>query len=184
MRVDVADIKLEAGAHKVVPVTVAADAVDMAGEEAKFDRPFEGEAEIWNAGDRLLVKASLSGEALVQCSRCLKEFSVPLEIEFEEEFIEGSPEQADEDDDEEIEGGQRTVTYYSGDEIDLSEPLRENVLLEIPMKPLCTEDCKGLCPSCGTNLNEGSCECTGSNTTVDPRFAALQQLLRKPDSNS
>jgi uncharacterized protein len=182
MRVDIADLKLEAGAHKVVPVQVAVEPVEMGGQSVKFDQPFTGKAEIWNAGDRMLVKASLSGEATVSCSRCLTEFNVPLKVKFDEEFVRGEP--SDSEDDEEIEGSERTVTYYSGDEIDLTDPLRENVLLEIPMQPVCTSDCKGLCSTCGTNLNEGPCTCTESNITVDPRFAALQQLLRKPDSNS
>lgn len=189
MRVNVADIKLEAGTHKRVPVSVAVEPVDMGGQAVQFDRPFEGEAEIWNAGDRLLVRADVSGEAVLQCSRCLNPFSMPLHVKFEEEFIEGTPddepaedEEADETFDDEK---SRTVTYFSGDEIDLSEPLRENVLLEVPMKPLCDEDCEGLCPTCGTNLNEGSCACTEeSPAVVDPRLAKLAELLRKPDSNS
>lgn len=180
LRVNVADIKLETGSHKTVPVQIAIEST----EEAQFDRPFEGEAEIWNVGDRLLVKATVSGEALVPCSRCLTAFSVPLNVSFDEEFVQGEPgaEDAADDDDEEL-GVERTVTYYQGDEIDLSDPLRENVLLELPMQPLCDEDCKGLCPTCGSNLNTETCQCTEA-TTVDPRLAALKDLLRKPDSNS
>lgn len=179
MRVNVADIKLEMGSHKTVPVQIAIES----SEEAQFDRPFEGEAEIWNLGDRLLVKASLSGEAQVPCVRCLTPFSVPLDVSFDEEFIEGEPGAEAEDDEEAELGVERTVTYYQGDEIDLSDPLRENVLLELPMQPICADDCQGLCPSCGTNLNTDKCQCTEA-TNVDPRLAALKDLLRKPDSNS
>lgn len=192
MRVDISDIKLEAGNHKTVPVQIA---IDNAGDDtARFDRPFTGEAEIWNAGEgRLLVRVNVAGQATVVCSRCLTEFSLPMEVSFEEEFVEGAApnESADTDDDEadedELEESQRTITYYSGDEIDLSEPLRENVLLELPMKPLCNEDCEGLCPTCGTNLNEGPCTCAAGEkapVNVDPRLAKLQELLRKPDSNT
>ncbi|HWI60313.1 MAG TPA: DUF177 domain-containing protein [Symbiobacteriaceae bacterium] len=189
MRVNIADIKLEAGSHKKFPVQIAVEAVEMGGMEFQFDRPFTGEAEVWNAGDRLLVQATVSGEAAVQCSRCLAPATMPLTVSFDEEFIEGAPQAAvvDEDDDEidtEDADGSRNVTYFSGDEIDLSEPLRENVLLELPMKPLCSVDCAGLCPSCGTNLNEGACQCGEETHTVDPRLAALKDLLRKPDTNS
>lgn len=186
MRINVAEIKLEAGNHKRFPVQVAVESIEMAGQVVQFDRPFEGEAEIWNAGDRLLVKAELSGEATLQCSRCLAPTTLPLDVSFEEEFIEGAPAHEAEEDDEqetEVDAG-RSVTYYSGDEIDLSETLRDNVLLELPMKPLCSEDCAGLCPGCGTNLNTGSCQCAEETHTVDPRLAALKDLLRKPDSNS
>lgn len=180
MRVNVADIKLEAGLHKRVPLEVAVEPVDMGGQSFRFDRPFTGEAEIWNLGDRLLVKASLSGEALMECSRCLTPFSEPLKVSFDEEFVAGKPGEGEDDEDGADVG--RTVSYYEGDEIDLAEPLRENVLLELPMKPLCDEDCQGLCPTCGSNRNEGSCQCE-ETTSVDPRLAALKDLLRKPDSN-
>jgi uncharacterized protein len=191
MRVNVADIKLEAGAHKSVPVSIAVEPVDLGGQAVQFDRPFEGHAEIWNAGDRLLVRADLSGQAVVQCCRCLSPFSMPLHVKFEEEFVEGSPADEpadngdDEDEDEVGDESGRTVSYYTGDEINLSEPLQEYVLLEVPMKPLCDEDCQGLCPTCGTNLNEGSCQCMAeSPAVVDPRLAKLADLLRKPDSHS
>jgi uncharacterized protein len=180
MRVDVAELKLEAGSHKTVPVEVALEPVEIGGQSVQFDRPFKGEAEIWNAGDRLLVRATLSGEAQLACNRCLTDFSLPLETSFEEEFIEGQPGQDKEEDEAE---SLRAVNYYTGDAIDLSETLRDNVLLELPMKALCREDCAGLCPTCGTNLNEGSCSCV-ETTSVDPRLAALEKLLRKPDSNS
>ncbi|HYG59677.1 MAG TPA: DUF177 domain-containing protein [Symbiobacteriaceae bacterium] len=182
MKVNVADIKLETGTHKTVPVKIAIESVEAVGETISFDRPLEGQAEIWNVGDRLLVRAEVSGEATLHCSRCLTPFSYPLDVSFEEEFMEGAP--GDQVDDEEVEVEQRTVTYYSGDEIDLSEPLRENALLELPMKPLCSKKCKGLCPTCGTNLNEGACTCVEEAQVVDPRLASLKDLLRKPDSKS
>jgi uncharacterized protein len=187
MRVNVADIKLEAGSHKTVPVSVAIEPVELGGQVVRFDRPFEGHAEIWNAGDRLLVRANVSGEAVAECSRCLQPFSMPVHAKFEEEFVEGTPDdEPDEDEEADAEDESRTVSYYTGDEIDLAEPLRENVLLEIPMKPLCDEDCQGLCSTCGTNLNEGSCQCEAEElpAVVDPRLAKLADLLRKPDSNS
>lgn len=154
----------------------------MGGQLFHFDRPLSGEAEIWNTGDSLLVKADLTGEALTPCSRCLTPFALSLDVRFEEEFIEG--EEPDESDEEDALGeGDRAVTYYQGDEIDLTDALRENILLELPMKPLCSEDCLGLCPTCGANRNEASCGC-GAQSAVDPRLAALKDLLRKPDSNS
>ncbi|HWH71905.1 MAG TPA: DUF177 domain-containing protein [Candidatus Sulfotelmatobacter sp.] len=183
MRINVADIKLEAGNHKTFPVQVAVEAVEMAGQDVVFDRPFTGEAVIWNAGDRLLVQASVAGEATIQCSRCLAPVTLPLEVSFEEEFIEGTPGEQEDELDSEAED-ERNVTYFSGDEIDLSEPLRENILLELPMKPLCSDDCAGLCQTCGTNLNEGPCQCGEQTHAVDPRLAALKDLLRKPDTNS
>lgn len=180
--VDVADIKLEAGRHKTVDLSVSLEPIEMGGQEIRFHQPFTGSAEVWNVGDRLLVRAHVSGEAEMVCSRCLTQYPENLEISFEEEFVEGTGEEdLDEPDDEET---GRTVSFYQGDELDLADPLRENILLALPMKPLCSPDCKGLCPSCGSNLNEGPCQCGGETQAVDPRLAVLKDLLRKPDSNS
>lgn len=188
MRIGVVELKREPGSKITVPVQIALEPVEMSAQMVQFDRPFTGQAVIWNAGDRLLVQAELSGEALVVCSRCLTPFTLPLDVEFEEEYVEGAPGEAraENRDDEDEEDGfdeQRTITYYSGDEIDLTDSLRDNVLLELPMQPICSRDCKGLCPTCGTNLNEGACTCTGHNEVVDSRFDKLKDLLGKPDSN-
>lgn len=180
MRVDVAEIKQETGSHKVVPLETLLDPVEFSGQSVQFPMPFRGSAEIWNAGDCLLVRAKLEGEAWVQCSRCLTPFKLPLSVSFEEEFREGSAEEEVPREDEE---NLAVATYYEGDVIDLTDSLRDSILLELPMKPLCRPDCAGLCPTCGANLNEGPCSCEKSHT-VDPRLAALQKLLDKPDSNT
>lgn len=186
MRVDIGDIKEKAGLHKTVPVEVSVEPVELGGQLFHFDRPFKGQAEIWNAGDRLLVRAHLSGDSLVQCSRCLSPSTLPMDVAFEEEFIEGTEDAgaAADDDDESGLPEVRTISYYQGDEIDLSEPMRENVLLELPMKPLCSPDCEGLCPTCGANRNDAACDCADPEKPVDPRFAAIKDLFRKPDSTT
>lgn len=182
VRIHIADLLTGPGQHKTVPVAITMEPVEFGGQVFHFDSPLTGEAEIWNTGDSLLVKADLAGETLVQCSRCLTPFSLPLDVSFQEEFVEGEEPAEGEETDEEGDDD-RTITYYTGDEIDLTEALQQNVLLELPMKPLCSEDCLGICPTCGVNRNETSCTCQES-TNVDPRLAALKDLLRKPDSNS
>ena len=67
-----------------------------------------------------------------------------------------------------------TTAFYSNDQIDLGHLIVEQLQLAVPMKPLCDEACKGLCPQCGMNLNTGSCDC--SQTWEDPRLAALRNL--------
>jgi len=183
LRINVADIKLETGLHKRADLSVNLEPIELGGQEVLFDQPFTGSAEIWNLDDRLLVKARLSGEADLACSRCLSRYKEPVSISFEEEFVPAGPDGADLEVQEDEES-RRTVTPYSGDEIDLSEPVRENILLALPMKPLCREDCKGLCPRCGSDLNEGPCVCERTDEAVDPRLAVLKDLLRKPDSHS
>jgi uncharacterized protein len=185
--VNVAEIKLEVGGHKRVSVDFAMTPDDAADQVLGFPRPFTGQAEVWNLGDRLLVKGKVSGEVELQCSRCLAPVVTPLEASFEEEFVEGAEPQVEvQDNDAEEDSAEeaRTVTYYAGEEIDLTDVLRDAILLELPMKPLCTEDCQGLCPTCGKNLNEGACQCNADLSDVDPRLSVLKDLLRRPDSQS
>jgi uncharacterized protein len=69
------------------------------------------------------------------------------------------------------------VSYYQGEGLLLEDALREQVLLCVPLKVICREDCKGLCPHCGANLNQGQCSCT--EPVRDPRWAALQEIRSK-----
>jgi uncharacterized protein len=69
------------------------------------------------------------------------------------------------------------AAYYSGDEIDLQQLIQERIYLALSMKPLCSEDCKGLCPVCGTNLNRGTCAC--DTHWEDPRLTALKALKKE-----
>ena len=76
----------------------------------------------------------------------------------------------------EVEDADIGVSYYKDDQIDLGEMMREQFYLALPMKPLCNDDCKGLCPICGTNLNRGTCDC--NRQWEDPRLAALKTLRK------
>jgi uncharacterized protein len=77
----------------------------------------------------------------------------------------------------EIEEDDLTTAFYENDEIDLGHLMHEQFVLSLPMKPLCEEACKGLCPECGTNLNRGTCDC--KPLWEDPRLAALRELRTK-----
>jgi uncharacterized protein len=83
---------------------------------------------------------------------------------------------ADDDDDtgEEVGGDDLTTAFYRDDQIDLLQLVREQLYLLLPMKPLHSDNCKGLCPNCGTNLNETTCEC--KIEWEDPRLAPLRKL--------
>lgn len=109
----------------------------------------------------------------VECSRCAEPFRIPVDAPFDLVYLpqvenagEGEREIGDED---------LNTSYYRRDAIDLGDLLREQFYLALPMKPLCSEDCKGLCPECGTNLNRGTCDCKPA--WEDPRLAPLKDLL-------
>ncbi|MFV9509906.1 YceD family protein [Tepidibacillus sp. LV47] len=118
----------------------------------------------YETGGFYTVKGHLQSKAVLQCSRCLAPFDYHIEVDFTEIFI---PERIETNLDQENEN----VHRLTSDEIDLTSLVEEIVLLEIPYAPVCQEECKGLCPVCGTNLNELQCNC--DKTRIDPRLADL-----------
>ena len=111
----------------------------------------------------------------LECSRCLEPFTVPIDSKFDVLFLPsganvgtGEQEVGEED---------LGVSFYKDDTIDLGEVLREQFYLALPMKPLCREDCQGLCSICGKNRNRETCSC--QNEWVDPRLDALRALKEK-----
>ena len=109
------------------------------------------------------------------CSRCLESFRWPVDGQFDLRYQPHSHNTGD--DEREIEEDDLTTAFYENDEIDLGQLMREQFYLSLPMKPLCSDDCKGLCPRCGKNLNRETCDC--KRDWDDPRLAALRELRTK-----
>jgi uncharacterized protein len=115
----------------------------------------------------------------LDCSRCLEGFAVPVDAAFDLLYVPASG--APQVEEREVEEDDLDTAYYREGAIDLSDLVREQLYLALPMKPLCQEGCRGLCPECGTNLNSGACDCTPA--WEDPRLAPLKALARnKPDA--
>lgn len=138
-----------------------------------IQQPIEGKVKFTKLTQGLLVTGDMETVVEVNCGRCLDPFDVPIDIEIEEEFRPTIDIQTgaklpvgDEDDD--------ATLIDDKNCIDLSEVVRQQLLLALPSHPLCRDDCKGLCPTCGQNLNEGSCTC--HDDSVDPRWEALKNL--------
>jgi uncharacterized protein len=113
------------------------------------------------------------------CSRCLSIYRASIDQDFSLDF---TPEISEPDTDaEEIALGEEDlgIIHFSGNTIELKEAIQEQVILGLPLRPLCREDCKGLCHSCGENLNEGKCRCSQKNA-IDPRFAVLKNFNPRP----
>ena len=117
----------------------------------------------------------------VDCSRCVEPFRVPVDAEIDQMLLPEGAEIVGASDDDEDDGQQADagVSFYKDDTIDLGELMRDEFYLALPMKPLCKDDCKGLCPTCGTNWNRETCTCKVEWT--DPRLAALKSLLKHDD---
>jgi uncharacterized protein len=137
-----------------------------------LDKGARADLMIDKSGKTVLIRGRIEAELILQCSRCLESFRFPLHSYCEVTLFpfegESPPQEA------ELKGDDLRSTYYYEGEIDLSGIIREQILLDIPYKPLCHPSCKGLCPTCGKDLNHGSCSC--KKEVFDERFAALREL--------
>ncbi len=116
--------------------------MDIENDEIIFEEPIEVDVFPQIVGNTLLVRGTINVRAKLRCSRCL-------------EYCEHT-----------LTRPQYTfsTTVQPGDIIDLTESIREDIIIAFPMKPLCSKDCKGLCPLCGKNLNKGACGCSTSES--------------------
>lgn len=126
--------------------------------------PLQGTIRASRTMQGVYVKGTLVGRMDETCMRCLEPFRAEVAIELGEHFHYPASE-----------AGEGEYTVNESGNVDLAPLVREIALLEVPIKPVCRDDCQGLCMSCGQNLNEADCGCT--DDSIDPRFAALQQLL-------
>lgn len=106
------------------------------------------------------------------CSRCLEPFETPVDAAFDLRYQPRN--QAAAEVEREVQEDDFAASFYDDEVIDLGQMMREQFYLALPMKPLCTDGCRGLCPQCGTNLNKAPCAC--ARDWEDPRFAALRAL--------
>ncbi len=142
--------------------------VDIDGEVVEFT----GDVCLMKTDRGILLKGTFDTNLVLRCSRCLNNFTYPLSIKIEEEYFPimdvntgvmlPAPE----------EPGNFTIDDHNI--MDISEAIRQYTLMTIPMKPLCRQDCSGLCPTCGINLNEKKCEC---KPEIDPRWEKLNSLV-------
>jgi len=123
-------------------------------------------------GKRVMLDGSAGMSVSLVCSRCLKRFRHPMSVEFHEEYV-PRPDVVDEE--HELTDDELSLNYYINDVINLDEFIREQVIVSIPIKPLCRVDCMGICPVCGKDLNEGPCGC--KNEEIDPRLLPLKKIL-------
>ena len=134
--------------------------------------PVELEFDIHKDKDKFRLEGHVRTELELECSRCVEPYRFPIDASFDQRYLPAS--EASTDAESEVEEDDLETSFYSDDQIDLSQMMREQFYLALPMKPLCREDCKGLCAQCGTNLNTGTCDC--APVWEDPRLAALRNL--------
>jgi len=119
----------------------------------------------------VFIRGKIDAIININCSRCLEEAKLPLAADFTYTLIPDKPELKE---DMELTQEELEISHYHGDFIDLAPIICEQIILQIPIKALCSEQCKGLCPQCGTNLNYDKCACPSS--CMDSRMAVLKNF--------
>ena len=146
--------------------------IDDVLEESGTEYHVKGELTLIRSTNSILVQGRLETQAHIACSRCAKPFTQKIPLKIQEEFfptidiITGAKLPKPED------PGSFTIDEHHI--LDLTEAIRQYIITALPMKPLCKEDCAGLCGTCGKDLNQGKCGCTQEE--IDPRWAELLKL--------
>ena len=167
MKVDLSSVIKVTGAEVKLSSTVGFGDAEFLGETYRFIEPLKVEGRVYNNGQSLTLEANVSGRMVTECARCLDE--VEADVEFSvHELLSQREEGADEDED---------IILFDGYEIELDDIIADHFLMNISGRYLCSDDCKGLCPVCGENLNHGECDC--DNEYIDPRWQALADIMNQ-----
>lgn len=145
--------------------------------DLKILSPVRALIRIDKKNSEIFLKGTLSVTLQQQCSRCLKTFDTEMKIDIDTLYRPSK--EIDVEEHYELKSDELETAFYKNDEIDIDDLLKEQILLNLPMKPLCSEQCKGLCPKCGADLNITQCKCEISE--VDERLAVLKQLLKRKE---
>lgn len=165
--VNVVELLRWPGTVKDVESTVAAEDFDFRDSRI-VDEPLDVSVHLESLSNGVVVSGIARATWTGECRRCLTPITERLEVDFDE-LYQQVPDNPD-------------AYAIENDQIDLLPMVRENVLLAIPLGPLCQPDCPGLCPQCGQDLAEGPCGCDTS--AVDPRWAALDDLRKTLEGGS
>jgi len=148
---------------------------DLEEESARITKPVRAVGRLRKGIAQTDVEGRISGEVEAECTRCLQSLTHRLDVPLKATFI--TEENYTSEKEAELRSDDLDVSIYDGEKIDLTDLVREQILLDLPTQILCKEDCKGLCQKCGANLNEVNCNCEENKT--DPRWAALGKLKIK-----
>ena len=165
MNINIAELNTDLGRELSFSFTMTAEQLDAVSADYAFDGPITVRGTVAYTGTCWRVSGQIEDVKTFVCNRCLADCREPQVHAFVEDYVR---EAAEEDD---------SVNVFEGDLLDIQTMVRDTLLAAQPLSNICKPDCKGLCPVCGHNLNEGDCGC--DRHVPDPRMAALQQLLQK-----
>jgi uncharacterized protein len=144
-------------------------------EHMRLTQPPEVNGRVSRSGHEVRLKGKIIARADVDCDRCLKTVSVPVETDFDVKYVPEADYAAAEGLAAELQEEDLSLSVFDGETIDVDELVREQVLLALPGRALCSEECKGLCPTCGADRNTNPCDCESKE--IDPRWAGLLKAV-------
>jgi len=169
MRIELAN--LEGSGGKIARV-YQPEELDLLDEQVLLRGPASFEGRVRRSGSQVFVTGHIEASAQVGCDRCLKAVDLALSTDFKLEYITGEDYRSNSV--AELSEEAMSLSVFDGEALDIDEIVREQVLLLIPARTLCREECKGICLTCGADRNLGDCHCEKSE--IDPRWAALKKL--------
>jgi uncharacterized protein len=169
MRIEVVELT---GAGKPFAHTYGPEELLLDEESARLVGPVEVSGRVVREGNWVRLRGTISGRTEVECGRCLAAIAFSTEAAFNVAYITAADYAASET--AELQADDLDFSVFDGESIDIDELVREQILLALPSHAICRDDCKGLCPTCGADLNAGACPCAPE--TMDPRWAALESL--------
>ncbi|OAA94366.1 YceD family protein [Clostridium coskatii] len=164
MKLNVSDLLSEEVVTKDINVTVEEKGFYDGSEYIKLLEPLKFSGTLSKEGDILLLEGRINTLLELTCSRCLGKFSYAVNVAITERFTNNNKENKDDE-----------AIFIDSNIIDITEIIENNIILILPIKRLCSENCKGLCQQCGTNLNNSKCQCKSDD--IDPRLAKLKDMF-------
>ena len=158
----------------------APEAFDGRTSQFQVAEPVDLKFKVQKDKDRFRLIGRIITALELPCSRCVEPFRLPIDSTFDIRYLPQTEMAAEGE--REVEEDDLSDAFYRDEQIDLAQLMEEQFYLALPMKPLCRDDCKGLCPNCGTNLNDATCDC--QVRWEDPRLAALKALLDRDKDNA
>jgi uncharacterized protein len=146
-------------------------------ESVRTPSPLHAVLKIRSIGSEVLVDGSIEGDVELICSRCLNSYTMGVKSQINVVYEPAA--MINREEHHRLRSDELDMGFYKNDTLDTDEVLVEQLLLSIPMKPLCSSDCKGICPKCGADLNVSGCNCGAAET--DTRLKILEQLLKKKE---
>jgi DUF177 domain-containing protein len=160
------------GGSKTVDIEIPPDQIVLEADGADLSRNIALQADVRSGSGITVVEGTINTAAEIACTRCLEPTAVPLKFDFVSRFV--ATESFGTSGEHELHGEDLDYDAIEGEQIDLTEVIREQLLLNLPQQVVCQEDCRGLCEKCGANRNLIDCKC--ENDELDPRWASLKDL--------